>query len=173
MSNSLDALCVFKKGVTLFTLSFLLSWERTSHSFADCSCRRGSRHRMQNKNKIKGARLLVLEAFRHTKAAPFAHCPVAARFPYCPPAARFAYCSAAAWCRYCPPKAAWFPYYPPKAAPFAHCPFAARFPYCPPTARFATTSFLLWSLRTSHQAITPSSLLPKIPGPAECAKRLN
>ena len=79
------------------------------------------------------------------KAAPFAHCPSAARFPY----------------------------YPPKAAPFAHCPFAARFPYCPPTARFATTSFLLWSLRTSHQAITPSSLLLKIPGPAECAKRLN
>ena len=54
MSNSLDALCVFKKGVTLFTLSFLLSWERTSHSFADCSCRRGSRHRMQI--KIPGRR---------------------------------------------------------------------------------------------------------------------
>ena len=101
------------------------------------------------------------------KAAPFAHCPSAARFPYCPPAARFAYCPAAARFRYCPPEGRLVSLLSPRR------PLRLRI-VLPPLGFLIVppTSFLLWSLRTSHQAITPSSLLlfPRPGGMREAIK---
>ena len=52
MNHSSDVLCVFMKGVTLFTSSFLLRWEGTSHPFADFSCRRGESQPFSHRRKV-------------------------------------------------------------------------------------------------------------------------
>ena len=101
------------------------------------------------------------------KAAPFAHCPSAARCPYCPPAARFAYCSAAARLRYCPPDGRWI-----SLLSFRR-PLRLRV-VLPPLGFLIVppTSYPLWTLGTSQQAITSSSLLlfPRPGGMREAIK---